>query len=94
MTGTSLDGLDLAAVEFTFKNNKWNFKLAATATVPYSNEWENKLAASDKLTGEKLIQLHTDYGRFTGKEVLEFMQSSKFVPDLIASHGHTVFHQP
>ena len=94
MSGTSLDGLDLAAVEFYYDNEKWDFNLAATATVPYSDEWENKLAASDKLTGEKLIQLHTDYGRFTGKEVLKFMQSSGFVPDLIASHGHTVFHQP
>ena len=94
MSGTSLDGLDLAAVEFYYDDEKWDFNLAATATVPYSDEWENKLAASDKLTGEKLIQLHTDYGRFTGKEVLKFMQSSGFVPDLIASHGHTVFHQP
>ena len=43
---------------------------------------------------EKLIQTHSDFGRFIGKEINKFNKKHTFHPDLIASHGHTVFHQP
>lgn len=43
MSGTSLDGLDLAAVEFTLIDNKWEFSMAAAETCPYPAEWEDRL---------------------------------------------------
>jgi len=94
MSGTSLDGMDLVAADFWQTNGIWNFVLKATETVTYSKEWTEKLKSSPALSGEKLIELHADYGRFIGTEINRFTRELGFNPDLIASHGHTVFHQP
>jgi len=94
MSGTSLDGLDLVAAEFWQENEKWNFKIHFAETISYSPEWFEKLRHSSALSGEKLIELHAEYGRFLGSETKRFIGKTAFTPDLIASHGHTVFHQP
>jgi len=94
MSGTSLDGLDIAAVEFWQEKKNWKFQIIETETLSYSKEWENRLRTSTGLSGEKLIQLHTDYGRFLGNKINRFIKRTGFVPEIIASHGHTVFHQP
>jgi anhydro-N-acetylmuramic acid kinase len=94
MSGTSLDGLDLVAVEFWQNAKNWDFNIVSAKTISYSNNWQKWLSKSSKLPGEKLITLHTNYGRFLGNESLRFIHEISFQPDLIASHGHTVFHQP
>jgi anhydro-N-acetylmuramic acid kinase len=94
MSGTSLDGLDLAAVEFRHSENRWNFSIVAAETKKYSNEWEEKLRTAPKLSGEQLIELHNAFGQFTGQQIDRFVKNHQLKPDLIASHGHTVFHQP
>jgi len=94
MSGTSLDGLDLAAVEFIYNNYHWEFSIVAAETVAYSSEWEERLKSSPALSGEQLLELHTSYGRYTGREIKKFLQKHALAPALIASHGHTVFHQP
>ena len=94
MSGTSLDGLDIAAVEFRQENGKWNFTLKAAETIRYSKSWKEKLKNAPALSGSELIQLHSEYGRFNGQEIKRFIQAHSFTPDLIASHGHTIFHQP
>jgi anhydro-N-acetylmuramic acid kinase len=94
MSGTSLDGLDLVAAEFWQSAGKWKFEIISAKTISYPNDWRERLNSSPTLSGEKLIELHTKYGRFLGNETLQFIQEIGFQPDLIASHGHTVFHQP
>jgi len=94
MSGTSLDGLDLVAIEFWKNNEKWNFNIHFAETINYSSEWLEKLRNSTALSGEKLIELHAEYGSFLGTETKQFIEKTGFTPDLIASHGHTVFHQP
>lgn len=94
MSGTSLDGLDLVAVEFQQFAGKWNFIVHFSKTISYSQEWKEKLKNAPALSGEKLMELHAEYGRFIGTETSRFIQKTGFIPDLIASHGHTVFHQP
>ena len=94
MSGTSLDGLDLAAVEFHRTNNGWIFKVKAAETEPYPEKWEEKLTTAHTLGGEELIELHNLYGRYTGQQINSFLHRHQLKPVLIASHGHTVFHQP
>ena len=94
MSGTSLDGLDLAAVEFHRFENRWNSSIVAAETVKYSNEWEEQLRMAPELSGNKLVELHNTYGRFTGLQINRFIKAHGLSPHLIASHGHTVFHQP
>jgi anhydro-N-acetylmuramic acid kinase len=94
MSGTSLDGLDLVAAEFWQSAGKWKFEIISAKTISYSKEWWHWLSNSPTLLGEKLIELHTKYGCFLGNETKRFIHESGFHPNLIASHGHTVFHQP
>jgi anhydro-N-acetylmuramic acid kinase len=94
MSGTSLDGLDLVAVEFWQTGEKWQFKIEAAETFEYSAEWKNRLKNAPELSGVELIQLHTEYGRFLGSETKWFIEQNHFQPDIVASHGHTIFHQP
>jgi anhydro-N-acetylmuramic acid kinase len=94
MSGTSLDGLDIAACEFVLDNGKWSFKILSSHTYPYSAEWKEKLRSlplSDALT---FSFVNVEYGHLLGRLTRTFLESTRFRPDLIASHGHTVFHQP
>jgi anhydro-N-acetylmuramic acid kinase len=94
MSGTSLDGLDIAYVEFYFENTKWHFKSGPYITVPYSEFWKNKLRGLKQSSALDYCQLHTKFGHFVGENVYNFISQNKLGPRLIASHGHTVFHQP
>ncbi len=94
MSGTSLDGLDIAAVEFNYQNNKWSFEIVEAETIPYSENWLEKLNNAPTLLGEKLMGLHSEYGNYTGERINSFIKKTGFKPGLIASHGHTIFHQP
>lgn len=93
MSGTSLDGLDLAACRFQL-DNKWSFQLVQQKTIPYSELWRNRLSGAPKLSGLELSRLDLEYGRWMGEQVVEFLSEYDLHPDLISSHGHTVFHEP
>ena len=95
MSGTSLDGLDLCSAKFTKENERWTYKILCAETIPYAQHWENKLQKAVELNAPDLLALHSEYGFFLGKRVQEFItQNSLKKIDVIASHGHTVFHQP
>lgn len=94
MSGTSVDGLDMAAVEIVYKDENWQFEILNTSCISYSEKWEQRLLQAPNLSGEELTRLHFRYGKYIAKEVQKFISTCKLEPDLIASHGHTVFHQP
>lgn len=94
MSGSSLDGLDLAFCEFENKNNQWNFAIVKAETISYSDNWLLRLKNAPLLTGRKLIQTHIEYGRLLGDYSKIFLSKYNLDPDFIASHGHTVFHRP
>lgn len=92
MSGTSLDGLDLVAVEFDFSVDKWKHRIIDAKTISYSETWEKKLRTAHHLTGSELLRLHNEYGKLLAFQINQFIKD--FNADLIASHGHTIFHQP
>lgn len=95
MSGTSLDGIDLACCVLVYDKKKWNYHLVASKTYRYSNSWRKKLQDASKLTGEELIELDIAYGNFLGNLCKKFISEKNIDGiELIASHGHTVFHQP
>lgn len=95
MSGTSLDGLDICYAKFQKENSIWKYEILKAETISYSQHWEGKLRNSINLNSEELLALHSEYGLYLGKRVQEFIgQFSLNNVDLIASHGHTVFHQP
>lgn len=94
MSGTSMDGLDICYAEFT-KSDRWTFEIIVAETVPYTEEWIEKLSTTTTLNPEELLSLNSEYGFYLGEKVKEFINSHKIEKvDLIASHGHTVYHQP
>jgi len=96
MSGTSLDGIDIALCNFTKYKNNWKFKIIAANTFSYTNKWKHMLRNSTNLSSLEFIKLHSLYGIFIGNTIKKFinMNNIKYKIDFIASHGHTVFHQP
>lgn len=94
MSGSSLDGADIAYCEFRRKKNTWTYKVPYTITYDYSPEWRKKLKNAFNASANELAGLDVQYGMFLGKILSVFMKESKIKPDFIASHGHTVFHNP
>ena len=94
MSGTSLDGLDIAHCKFIF-DQKWQFNLTHHETVPYSNEQKDELANLENESALNYALFNTEFGKLMGNEVNKFIEKNKITNvDFIASHGHTVFHQP
>jgi len=94
MSGTSLDGLDICYAAFTEKNN-WEYKILTAATLSYSDFWKEKLSGANSLSAEEILALNSEYGFYLGKEVQNFISENNIQKiDVIASHGHTIFHQP
>lgn len=94
MSGTSLDGLDIAACKFNFNQGVWSFELIASETISYSEELIKRLRHANDSTGFELSLLDVDLGRMHGEWVASFIERYGLKPDLIASHGHTIFHRP
>ena len=94
MSGTSLDGLDICHVKFS-KSENWNFEILAAETISYEENWKLKLQNTPQLSTEDLLALDKEFGFFLGEKTQEFILKQNISElDVIASHGHTVFHQP
>jgi anhydro-N-acetylmuramic acid kinase len=96
MSGSSLDGLDIAFVHLEETAGKWQFDLAETACIPYPDDWREKLSALTRLTAKDYLLMHSSYGHYLGNCVNDFLEekSLAFQVQLVASHGHTAFHIP
>lgn len=94
MSGTSLDGLDIACCSFRKTAKGWTYALHHATTLRYSLAWQKKLATAHLLSGEELMALDADYGQYLGETCRKFVTKHKFSAGFVASHGHTVFHQP
>jgi anhydro-N-acetylmuramic acid kinase len=96
MSGSSLDGLDIAYAFFQENAGQWSYELKETACIPYDPAWRTRLENSPSLPAREYQLLHTAYGHFIGEKINEFIRDKNlaYQVDLIASHGHTVFHMP
>jgi anhydro-N-acetylmuramic acid kinase len=96
MSGSSVDGLDIAYVHLHETGGKWSYEILAAECVDYTAEWKQKLTNAIHLLGLDYQLLHTSYGHFIGEKVNHFINENNLhhKVDLIASHGHTTFHLP
>lgn len=94
MSGTSMDGLDIALCEFRMVNYKWEFGIIQAETIQYSPVWLQILKEAPFLDGLSLTQLNVSFGHWMGQTALHFIEKFKAHPRIIASHGHTIFHRP
>ena len=95
MSGTSLDGLDIAAVRLTTDGaGAWGYALLAAETVAYDDRWVGLLGGAYGMGGADLMGLDVDFGRWMGEQAGYFMGRHNIAADLVCSHGHTVYHAP
>ncbi len=95
MSGTSLDGIDLARIHFTITDGKWTFEIHESETIPYPKIWLHQLKVAVGFSEKELKELNQNYTEYLGKTIKEFIdrhQISKL--DAVCSHGHTILHQP
>ena len=94
MSGSSLDGVDIAYINFSHDNKKWFFQIIEAGNIPYTEEWKNKLSEAFNKSESELRDLDIEYGKYLGVITKKFIKKYEMVPKLIASHGHTIFHMP
>ena len=97
MSGSSLDGLDIALCKFVLDNetqlvNHW--ELLKAETVPYPPVWEDRLKQLTKASAYQLAEAHANLGYLWSQMIATFLEDTPQSPDYIASHGHTIFHYP
>lgn len=94
MSGTSLDGIDLAFITFTY-NDCWRFNIHAAETVKYSTDWLQKLKGLVSLSINELKILDEDYTSYLSEIINQFIKKNNLNDiDAVCSHGHTALHQP
>ena len=94
MSGTSFDGLDIALCHFILEKNQWSFQIEKAETIAYSIEWIKTLQDAEK-PNSNYQEISRKYGLYIGEEVNLFIKRFAITGiDLIASHGHTLFHEP
>jgi anhydro-N-acetylmuramic acid kinase len=96
MSGSSLDGLDIAFAEFHENGGKWNYEIIKADCYSYSADWIQRLQNATTLSALDYLLLHVEYGHYIGKQVNRFIEENglHYQVALIASHGHTTFHLP
>ncbi|QEC51531.1 anhydro-N-acetylmuramic acid kinase [Anseongella ginsenosidimutans] len=100
MSGTSLDGLDVALCHFQGHGRRTRARLEKFDTIPYDDEIKEEIRsvfARTEVDFQQLCLLHAWLGKLHGSMVLELLENWNISPasvDLVASHGQTVFHAP
>ena len=95
MSGTSLDGVDLAHIQFKISNQKWTFKILESETIEYHPNWITKLKQAVDFSEEELKNLNEEYTQLLAVIISDFIK--KYIIenlDAVCSHGHTILHQP
>lgn len=95
MSGTSLDGIDLAHLNFELLNGKWNFQILESETIDYSQEWIDQLKNAVGYSKSELLELNKKYTLLLGNTISDFISKHQIhTIDAVCSHGHTILHQP
>ncbi|HEY8783506.1 MAG TPA: anhydro-N-acetylmuramic acid kinase [Mucilaginibacter sp.] len=100
MSGTSLDGLDIALCRFNGNGLQTEFSLLKFITITYPENFKKEIQsvfAHKEADLEKVCLLNAYIGNFHGELVLQALEEWGIKPeevDFIASHGQTIYHAP
>jgi anhydro-N-acetylmuramic acid kinase len=94
MSGTSLDGIDLAFIKFEFKDS-WEYQIITADTLPYPAEWQKRLSEAISYNEHQLRELNEQYTHYLAETISSFLTRNQIQElDAICSHGHTIKHEP
>lgn len=96
MSGSSLDGLDIAYAALDWRDGHLlDWRLLVADTLPFSEQWQARLLHLPQQDALTFAKTHVYFGRYMADLVQAFRQRHRPARiDFIASHGHTIFHQP
>jgi len=96
MSGSSMDGLDMAYCVLSEVAGEWSFEIEAADSISFNEDWKKKLPMLTELSAIELLQTHADFGHYMGQQIKKFIEKSALEHKVhfVASHGHTVFHEP
>ncbi len=96
MSGSSLDGLDVCYTYLEESRGQWKFDIQYAECMPYEEEWSEKLAHAQHMDAGNFFKFHSAYGKYIAEKVNDFIvrHSIQHRVDFIATHGHTVYHDP
>lgn len=93
MSGSSLDGVDLALCDFRQENGGTIHDVLACESLAFPEPLLSRLLHISTSSALTLAETNVHLGRFIGETVRGFLNT--YGPaELVASHGHTAFHQP
>lgn len=95
MSGSSLDGVDLAEVSFVVDGQKKvkSYRIEKAETISYTPEWLERLLRIKEMQLDEFLITEADYSRYLGELINDFVSSDIYI-DAIGLHGHTVIHIP
>ena len=93
MSGSSLDGIDLVDADFWF-DGKWHFEIVAKDNFDYDKTWKHRLSDAFYYDHNQLKDIDYQYGVMLGQTTKRFIDKFHLHPEIVASHGHTIFHRP
>ncbi|MCQ2309184.1 MAG: anhydro-N-acetylmuramic acid kinase [Bacteroidales bacterium] len=93
MSGSSLDGIDLVDANF-WHDGGWHFEIVTKDNFEYDHAWKKRLSDAFYMSPDELKNLDIQYGKLLGKVTKSFIDKFGLKPEIVASHGHTIFHRP
>ena len=96
MSGTSLDGIDVAECFFEIsEQQQWSFTIGVSETMEYPTVWKKTLQEAVHYSEEKLIELNENYTDYLSQIISAFISKHEITAiDAVCSHGHTILHEP
>jgi anhydro-N-acetylmuramic acid kinase len=96
MTGSSLDGVDVAFVHIETDGKQWNYKFETAECIPFPQKWRLRLQSLVLQNAVTYLKTDTYFGHYIGDVVKKFVEDHGLngQVDFVASHGQTIFHQP
>ena len=94
MSGSSLDGVDLAYCSFREKEGNWEHQIHEAETKPYPAGIRERLFTVDRNNKDQIMDLDLELAGFYALLLNDFHRRKDICPELIASHGHTLWHRP
>lgn len=91
MSGSSLDGLDVALVSFE-QEGQWS--IVDTYARKYPADWVGKLKKYHLCTALQYIELKYQYSYLIGNMLNDILSANSHQVDLVSFHGHTLTHNP
>ena len=74
MSGTSLDGVDLAHIQFQIKDSKWAFEILEYETISYNLNWISILKTAVDYSKNELLELNKNYTQLLASIISDFIK--------------------